>query len=147
MERNIAREEHHQTVCLCVNLIEINVCTVIIDLASLTLCGPQARSLEQTNAVLRANISMFTNPGEGGPASTSILLTFAIGTYKTQIDGLFSTEAIIAEIEHYKSLIDDVQSRWSGVRVDYLTIQWGHNEIICDPIIHSTVHTVGSTSL
>ncbi|XP_041749793.2 thread biopolymer filament subunit alpha-like [Coregonus clupeaformis] len=73
----------------------------------------KARSLEQTNAVLRTKISMFTNPEQSGPVSTSILLTSAIGTYKTQIDGLSATkEAILAEIEHYKSLIDDVQSRF-----------------------------------
>lgn len=72
----------------------------------------QARSLDQQNAVLRAKISMFTNPEQGGPASTSILLTSAIGTYKTQIDGMSATkEAIIAEIEHYKSIIDDIQTR------------------------------------
>lgn len=81
--------------------------------------GPQARSLEQTNAVLRAKIAMFTNPEQSGPANTSILLTSAIGTYKIQIDGLSATkEAIVAEIEHYKSIIEDVQSRW--VRLDYI---------------------------
>lgn len=68
--------------------------------------------LEQQNAILKAKISMFTNPDQGGPASTSILLTSAIGTYKTQIDNLTTTkEAIIAEIEHYKNIIDDVQSK------------------------------------
>lgn len=55
---------------------------------------------------------MFTNPEQGGPASTSILLTSAIGTYKSQIDSLTATkEAIIAEIEHYKGIIEDVQAR------------------------------------
>ncbi|CAB1352385.1 unnamed protein product, partial [Coregonus sp. 'balchen'] len=73
----------------------------------------KARSLEQTNAVLRTKIAMFTNPEQSGPASTSILLTSAIGTYKTQIDGLSATkEAIVAEIEHYKSIIHNVQSRF-----------------------------------
>lgn len=72
----------------------------------------QARSLEQHNAVLKAKIAMFTNPEQGGSASSSILLTSAIGTYKSQIDSLMATkEAIIAEIEHYKSIIDDVQAR------------------------------------
>ncbi|XP_057217199.1 thread biopolymer filament subunit alpha isoform X2 [Triplophysa rosa] len=73
----------------------------------------KARSLEQHNAVLKAKISMFTNPEQGGPASSSILLTSAIGTYKFQIDSLTATkEAIIAEIEHYKGIIDDVQARY-----------------------------------
>lgn len=55
---------------------------------------------------------MFTNPEQGGHASTSILLTSAIGTYKSQIDSLTTTkEAIIAEIEHYKGIIEDVQAR------------------------------------
>lgn len=72
----------------------------------------QARSLEQHNAILKAKIAMFTNPDQGGPASTSILLTSAIGSYKSQIDGLTATkEAIIAEIEHYKGIIADVQAR------------------------------------
>ncbi|KAK7143559.1 hypothetical protein R3I93_014654 [Phoxinus phoxinus] len=73
----------------------------------------KARSLEQHNAVLKAKISMFTNPEQGGPASSSILLTSAIGTYKSQIDSLTVTkEAIIAEIEHYKGIIEDVQARY-----------------------------------
>ncbi|KAJ8342823.1 hypothetical protein SKAU_G00327510 [Synaphobranchus kaupii] len=73
----------------------------------------KARALEQQNAILKAKISMFTNPDQGGPASTSILLTSAIGTYRTQIDGLSATkEAIIAEIEHYKGIIEDVQTRY-----------------------------------
>lgn len=55
---------------------------------------------------------MFTNPDQGGPVSTSILLTSAIGGYKTQIDSLTANkEAIIAEIEHFKGIIDDVHSR------------------------------------
>ncbi|XP_071195102.1 thread biopolymer filament subunit alpha-like [Salvelinus alpinus] len=61
---------------------------------------------------------MFTNPGEGGP------------TYKTQIDGLSTTkEAIITEIEHYKSLIDDVQSRFEetaqtkSLEMDWTTLK------------------------
>lgn len=72
----------------------------------------QARSLEQHNAILKAKIAMFTNPDQGGPASTSILLTSAIGSYKYKIDGLTANkEAIIAEIEHYKGIIADVQAR------------------------------------
>lgn len=72
----------------------------------------QARSLEQHNAILKAKIAMFINPDQGGPASTSILLTSAIGGYKTKIDSLTATkEAIIAEIEHYKGIIGDVQAR------------------------------------
>lgn len=72
----------------------------------------QARSLEQHNAILKAKIAMFTNPDQGGPASTSILLTSAIGSYKSKIDGLTATKvAIIAEIEHYKGIIADVQAR------------------------------------
>lgn len=55
---------------------------------------------------------MFTNPEHSGPANTSILLTSAIGTYKFQIDSLTATkEAIIAEIEHYKGIIEDVHAR------------------------------------
>lgn len=73
----------------------------------------QARTLEQDNAILKAKISMFTNPEQGGPASTSIILTSAIGSYKSQIDALTATkEAIISEIEHYKGIIEDVQSRY-----------------------------------
>lgn len=72
----------------------------------------QARSLEQHNAILKAKIAMFTSPDQGGPASTSILLTSAIGGYKSKIDGLTANkEAIIAEIEHYKGIISDVQAR------------------------------------
>ncbi|KPP65790.1 thread biopolymer filament subunit alpha-like, partial [Scleropages formosus] len=72
----------------------------------------KARSLEQCNAILKAKISMFTNPDQGGPASTSIILTSAIGSYKTQIDNLTATkEGILAEIEHYKGIIDDIQTR------------------------------------
>ena len=55
---------------------------------------------------------MFTNPDQGGPASASILLTSAIGSYKGQIDSLSATkEAAIAEIEHYKSIIEDITAR------------------------------------
>lgn len=72
----------------------------------------QARSLEQHNAILKAKIAMFTNPEQGGPANTTILLTSAIGNYKSQIDALTANkEAIIAEIEHYKGIIADVQAR------------------------------------
>nr|XP_046162520.1 thread biopolymer filament subunit alpha [Oncorhynchus gorbuscha] len=87
----------------------------------------KARSLEQTNAVLRAKIAMFTNPDQSGPANTSILLTSAIGTYKIQIDGLSATkEAIVAEIEHYKSIIEDVQSRFEEetVQTKSLEMDW-----------------------
>uniref|UniRef100_A0A8C2JC46 Si:dkey-183i3.5 n=1 Tax=Cyprinus carpio TaxID=7962 RepID=A0A8C2JC46_CYPCA len=84
----------------------------------------KARSLEQHNAVLKAKISMFTNPEQGGPASTSILLTSAIGTYKSQIDSLTSTkEAIIAEIEHYKCIIEDVQARYDEETAQTKTLE------------------------
>ncbi|KAF4077428.1 hypothetical protein AMELA_G00208000 [Ameiurus melas] len=87
----------------------------------------KARSLEQHNAILKAKISMFTNPEHGGPASTSILLTSAIGSYKSQIDGLTATkEAIIAEIEHYRGIIADVQARYEeeAAQTKSLELDW-----------------------
>ncbi|KAL4630902.1 thread biopolymer filament subunit alpha-like, partial [Arapaima gigas] len=89
----------------------------------------KTRSLEQQNAILKAKISMFTNPDQGGPASTSILLTSAIGTYKTQIDSLAATkEAILAEIEHYKGIIGDIQSRFDEetAQTKALEAEWTH---------------------
>ncbi|KAK2827243.1 hypothetical protein Q7C36_018169 [Tachysurus vachellii] len=87
----------------------------------------KARSLEQHNAVLKAKIGMFTNPEQGGPASTSILLTSAIGNYKAQIDALTANkEAIIAEIEHYKGIIADVQARYEEetAQTKSLEMEW-----------------------
>ncbi|XP_051536835.1 thread biopolymer filament subunit alpha-like [Myxocyprinus asiaticus] len=84
----------------------------------------KARSLEQHNAVLKAKISMFTNPEQGRPASSSILLTSAIGTYKSHIDSLTATkEAIIAEIDHYKGIIDDVQARYEEEMAQTKTLE------------------------
>ncbi|KAA0720109.1 Thread biopolymer filament subunit alpha [Triplophysa tibetana] len=79
------------------------------------------------DAVVKAKISMFTNREQGGPASSPILLTSAIGTYTFQVDSLAATkEAIIAEIEHYKGIIDDVQTRYEGEtsQTKTLEIDW-----------------------
>ncbi|KAG8452934.1 hypothetical protein GDO86_004654, partial [Hymenochirus boettgeri] len=101
----------------------------------------KVRSLEQQNAILRAQISVYNRSDTSGPAAPSVIATSAIAGYKAQTDTLTQTKtALLAEIDHYKQIIEDVQVKydeqtastkslegeWSSLKEDvdhlYLTI-------------------------
>ncbi|XP_029458339.1 thread biopolymer filament subunit alpha-like [Rhinatrema bivittatum] len=73
----------------------------------------KVRSLEQQNAILKAQISMFSSNDQSGPANTAVVAATATAGYKGQIDTLMLTkEALLAEINHYKQIIEEIQAKY-----------------------------------
>ncbi|XP_041089214.1 thread biopolymer filament subunit alpha isoform X2 [Polyodon spathula] len=87
----------------------------------------KVRNLEQQNAILRAQISMFTNPDQGGPGNTTVIMTSAIGAYKAQVDSLTTTkEAMVAEITHFNGVIEEIQAKYEAetTNTKSLELEW-----------------------
>ncbi|OCT93230.1 thread biopolymer filament subunit alpha [Xenopus laevis] len=73
----------------------------------------KVRSLEQQNAILRAQISVYNRSDASSPASPSIVATTAVAGYKAQIETLSQTKAaILSEIDHYKQIVEEVQAKF-----------------------------------
>ncbi|RXM30539.1 Thread biopolymer filament subunit alpha [Acipenser ruthenus] len=84
----------------------------------------KVRNLEQQNAILRAQISMFTNPDQAGPGNTTVIMTSAIGAYKAQVDSLTATkEAMIAEITHFNGVIEEIQTKYEAETASTKTLE------------------------
>uniref|UniRef100_A0A8C4QP49 Si:dkey-183i3.5 n=1 Tax=Eptatretus burgeri TaxID=7764 RepID=A0A8C4QP49_EPTBU len=69
----------------------------------------KVRTLEQRNAVLKAQISMYTAPTDGsGPTNTAMVISGVTTTYNCQIETLQQMKsALLAEIDHWKGIIQE----------------------------------------
>lgn len=74
---------------------------------------PQVRSLEQQNTILKAQINLYNRSDPSAPANASVVATTAVAGYKAQIETLTHTKtALLAEIDHYKQVIEEIQVKW-----------------------------------
>ncbi|CAI9595614.1 unnamed protein product [Staurois parvus] len=73
----------------------------------------KVRSLEQQNTILKAQINLYNRSDPSGPANATVVTTTAVAGYKAQIDTLTQTKtALLAEIDHYKQVIGDIQVKY-----------------------------------
>uniref|UniRef100_UPI00358F4425 thread biopolymer filament subunit alpha-like n=1 Tax=Myxine glutinosa TaxID=7769 RepID=UPI00358F4425 len=90
----------------------------------------KVRSLEQRNAVLKAQISMYTAPTDGsGPTNTAMVVSGVTTTYNSQIEILQQMKgALLAEIEHWKGIIQEYTIKYEEEVKNnkYLEGQWNN---------------------
>uniref|UniRef100_UPI00359014A0 thread biopolymer filament subunit alpha-like n=1 Tax=Myxine glutinosa TaxID=7769 RepID=UPI00359014A0 len=75
----------------------------------------QVRTLEQHNAILKAQISMITNPSDSpdGPVNTAVVANTVTATYNTQIQDLKTTNtALHSEVDHLTTIINDITTKY-----------------------------------
>lgn len=87
----------------------------------------KVRLLEQQNAILKAQISMFSNSDPSGPSSPAVVISSVTASYNSQIEFLKQTKAALtAEIEHYNSIISEYTTKYTE-EVDttrVLEVEW-----------------------
>uniref|UniRef100_UPI00358F1B24 thread biopolymer filament subunit alpha-like n=1 Tax=Myxine glutinosa TaxID=7769 RepID=UPI00358F1B24 len=95
----------------------------------------KVRILEQQNAILKAQISMYTNPNDPTVSvNTAVVASSITGTYSAQIDSLQNSKtALLNEIDHLRGIIQEFTTKYTD-EVDItrtLEIEWNsHKEDI-----------------
>uniref|UniRef100_UPI00358EE5FC thread biopolymer filament subunit alpha-like isoform X2 n=1 Tax=Myxine glutinosa TaxID=7769 RepID=UPI00358EE5FC len=74
----------------------------------------KVHTLEQQNAILKAQITMINNPNDlSGPVNTAVVVGAINGTYHTQIDNLQTTKtALQNEIDHLTNTTQDLNTKY-----------------------------------
>uniref|UniRef100_UPI00358F57E6 thread biopolymer filament subunit alpha-like n=1 Tax=Myxine glutinosa TaxID=7769 RepID=UPI00358F57E6 len=75
----------------------------------------QVRTLEQHNAILKAQISMINNPSDtpDGPVNTAMVASTVTATYNTNIVHLRTTKtALQTEVDHLTNIIKDLTTKY-----------------------------------
>ncbi|PIO16591.1 hypothetical protein AB205_0146000, partial [Aquarana catesbeiana] len=91
----------------------------------------KVRSLEHQNAILKAQINIYNRSDPSAPANPAVVATTAVAGYKAQIETLSQTKAaLVAEIDHYKQVIGDIQAKYDedsavtkGLEVEWTTLK------------------------